>query len=169
MASVPFHHMAGPAHRSEPSSGGAVGFATPDDLNTWVLHPPVFQGGFGQLEVPQVFEVAGKWHCFFCTSSTHWSQQYQRTNPEKPVAENHNLIADHPRGPWRIAPGTFLDGGAPCIRYAARMVDGPEGLVILGFANGGKDKCGGYVINPERILVGPDGLLCVAPTARAAE
>jgi beta-fructofuranosidase len=154
---------------SEPNSGGAIGFATSADLNSWVLQPPVFQGGFGQLEVPQVFEVAGKWYCLFCTSSIHWSQQYQRTNPEKPVTGNHYLIADHPRGPWRIASGPFLDGAEPCIRYAARIVDGPDGLVILGFADGGKDKFGGYVMNPERILVGADGLLSVAPMARAAE
>jgi len=154
---------------SEPNSGGAIGFATSDDLNTWVLQPPVFQGGFGQLEVPQVFEVAGKWYCLFCTASIHWSAHYRRTKPETPVTGNHYLIADHPRGPWRVAPGRFFDGAEPCIRYAARIVEGPEGLVILGFADGGKDKFGGYVMNPERIEVGPDGLLSVAPMARAAE
>ena len=154
---------------SEPNSGGAIGFATSDDLSTWVLQPPVFQGGFGQLEVPQVFEAGGKWYCLFCTAHVHWSAQYQRTNPQSPVTGNHYLIADHPRGPWRIAPGPFLDGAEPCIRYAARIVDGPDGLVILGFADGGKDQFGGYVMNPERILVGPDGLLSVAPLARAAE
>ena len=39
----------------EPNAGGAIGFATSPDLNTWTLCPPVFVGGMGQLEVPQVF------------------------------------------------------------------------------------------------------------------
>jgi beta-fructofuranosidase len=40
---------------AEPNAGGAIGFATSPDLVTWTLQPPVFIGGFGQLEVPQVF------------------------------------------------------------------------------------------------------------------
>jgi beta-fructofuranosidase len=78
-------------------------------------------------------------------------------------------MADHPRGPWRMAPGPFLDGAEPCRRYAARIVDGPEGLVILGFADGGKDVFGGYVMNPEPVVVGEGGLLHVQPIAKAAE
>lgn len=153
----------------EPNAGGAIGFATSPDLINWTLRPPVFTGGMGQLEVPQVFEVAGSWYCLFCTSGHQWSDQYRRTNPESPVTGNHYLIADHPRGPWRMAPGPFLDGAEPCRRYAARIVDGPDGLVILGFADGGKDKFGGYVMDPEPIVVGPDGLLRVQPLAKAAE
>lgn len=153
----------------EPNAGGAIGFATSPDLINWTLRPPVFTGGMGQLEVPQVFEVAGSWYCLFCTSGHQWSDQYRRTNPESPVTGNHYLIADHPRGPWRLAPGPFLDGAEPCRRYAARIVDGPDGLVILGFADGGKDKFGGYVMDPEPIVVGPDGLLRVQPLAKAAE
>lgn len=153
----------------EPNAGGAIGFATSPDLINWTLRPPVFTGGMGQLEVPQVFEVAGSWYCLFCTSGHQWSDQYRRTNPESPVTGNHYLIADHPRGPWRMAPGPFLDGAEPCRRYAARIVDGPDGLVIMGFADGGKDKFGGYVMDPEPIVVGPDGLLRVQPLAKAAE
>ena len=100
---------------------------------------PVFTGGMGQLEVPQVFQVGDLWYCLFCTASIHWSDQYRRDNPQSPVTGTHYLIGDHPRGPWRIAPGPFLDGDEPCRRYAARIVDGPQGLVIMGFADGGKD------------------------------
>ena len=153
----------------EPNAGGAIGFATSPDLQTWTLQPPVFHGGFGQLEVPQVFQVGQHWYCLFCTSSTHWSDQYRRDNPETPVTGTHYLIADHPRGPWRIAPGPFLDGAEPCRRYAARIVEGPQGLVILGFADSGKATFGGYVMDPEPISIGPDGLLHVETLAQAAE
>ena len=153
----------------EPNAGGAIGFATSPDLKTWTLQPPVFHGGFGQLEVPQVFQVGAHWYCLFCTSSHHWSDQYRRDNPETPVTGTHYLVADHPRGPWRIAPGAFLDGAEPCRRYAARIVDGPQGLVILGFADSGKATFGGYIMDPEPVSIDRDGLLHIQPLARAAE
>jgi beta-fructofuranosidase len=154
---------------AEPNAGGAIGFATSPDLATWTLRPPVFTGGYGQLEVPQVFEVNGIWYCLFCTAASQWSAQTRATNPQKPLTGTHYLIADHPRGPWRIAAGPFLDGGDPCRRYAARIVQTPEGMVILGFADGGKDHFGGYVMDPEPVVVGKDGLLQVQPLAQAAE
>jgi beta-fructofuranosidase len=153
----------------EPNAGGGIGFATSPDLVTWTLQPPVFTGGFGQLEVPQVFPVGAHWYCLFCTSGFHWSDAYRAANPQSPVTGSHYLIADHPRGPWRVAPGPFLDGAEPCRRYAARIVHTPDGLQILGFADGGKDQFGGYVMDPEPVLVSPDGLLNIPSRAQAAE
>jgi len=153
---------------AESNAGGAIGLATSQDLIRWELQPPVFVGGYGQLEVPQVFELAGKWYCLFCTAAEHWSKARIAAAGVPPVTGNHYLIADDPRGPWAVAPG-FLDGALPCRRYAARIVDGPDGLVILGFADGGKDKFGGYVMDPEPVEVGKDGLLHVVPGRKAAE
>jgi len=147
----------------EANAGGAIGFATSPDLQSWTLRPPVYQGSFGQMEVPQVFHHGDHWYCLFCTSATHWSDQQRRFNPQAPVTGTHYLIADHPRGPWRMAPG-FLDGDTPCRRYAARIVDGPDGLVILGFAHGPEGHFGGYIMNPEPVTQGPDGLLTVHRT-----
>jgi len=154
---------------AEPNAGGAIGFATSPDLVAWTLQPPVFSGGFGQLEVPQVFRQGDKWYCLFCTSGSHWSEAYRRFNPQAPVTGTHYLIADDPRGPWHIAPGDFFDGAEPCRRYAARIVETPEGLRILGFADNGKAHFGGYVMDPEPVVVGRDGLLAVVHVTRAAE
>ena len=153
----------------EPNAGGAIGFATSPDLLNWTLRPPVFVGGMGQLEVPQVFQQGRNWYCLFCTSGHQWSEQYRRTNKQSPVTGTHYLIADHPRGPWRLAPGDFLDGDLPCRRYAARIVQTPKGMVILGFAHGPNDQFGGYVMDPEPVVARPDGLLHVQPLAQAAE
>ena len=154
---------------AEPNAGGAIGFATSDDLINWTLQPPVFVGGFGQLEVPQVWQMADDWYCMFCTSSLHWSKDYIASCDQPLVTGNHYLIGDSPRGPWRVAPGGFFDGAEPCIRYAARVVPTPQGLQILGFADGGKDKFGGYVMNPQFVDRGENGLLAVRPLAQAAE
>ena len=154
---------------AEPNAGGAIGFATSPDLQHWTLRPPVFTGGFGQMEVPQVFAQGGHWYCLFCTSGFQWSDHYRACNPQSPVTGNHYLIADHPRGPWRVAPGPFLDGDMPCRRYAARIVPTPTGMVILGFADGGEAHFGGYVMDPEPVVASANGLLRVQRLAKAAE
>ncbi|NBZ89760.1 levansucrase [Stagnihabitans tardus] len=143
---------------AEANDGGAIGFATSPDLVNWTLQPPVFHGGFGQLEVPQVFEIEGTWYCLFCTSSVHFSEH--RAKQTTPVTGTHYLIGETPRGPWKIAPG-FLDGAEPCRRYAARIEQGPEGLVILGFADSGKATFGGYIMDPEPVLRDAQGLLSI--------
>ncbi len=154
---------------AEPNAGGAIGFATSPDLETWTLQPPVFIGGYGQLEVPQVFQAGSHWYCLFCTSAHQWSEATRAATSETPVTGTHYLIGDSPRGPWRIPPGPFLDGADPCRRYAARIVDTAQGLRILGFADGGKDKFGGYVMDPEPVTIDHKGRLTVTPNPQAAE
>ena len=154
---------------AEPNGGGAIGFATSPDLQTWTLHPPVFIGGMGQLEVPQVFAVGAKWYCLFCTSSFQWSDAYRAFNSQSPVTGTHYLMADSPRGPWAMAPGPFLDGSLPCRRYAARIVETPDGLRILGFAHGETGRFGGYVMDPDPVTLDQYGLLHVTPTLKPAE
>lgn len=151
---------------AEPNAGGAVGFATSDDLFTWILQPPVFSGGFGQLEVPQVFEINGQWYCLFCTAAEHWSKDYQKTSGLKPVTGSHYLIASSPRGPWEIAPGAFLDGDIPCQRYAAKILKTSEGLKLLGFVDrpGGSEFMG-FVSDPDPVVVNENNLLSVIRTA----
>lgn len=154
----------------EPNAGGAIGFATSSDLVTWALQPPVFQGGYGQLEVPQVFQRDGRWYCLFCTAAEHFSKAQADATPGGPVTGTHYLTADDPRGPWRIAPGHFLDGGLPCPRYASRIVETDAGMRIMGFAN--HDTEGhfiGHVMDPDPVEIDENGDLHVRRDAQAAE
>jgi len=155
---------------AEPNAGGAIGFATSPNLRDWSLQKPVHVGGFGQLEVPQVFEHSGNWYCLFSTSASHFSKNQAEAVPGGPVTGTHYLIARDARGPWRIATGPFLDGALPCRRYAARIVLSDQGPVIMGFADrptGG--AFGGYVMDPEPVVIDKDGRLRVetefTPTA----
>ena len=152
----------------EANAGGCVGFATSDDGYAWTLQPPVFTGGYGQLEVPQVFKENGQWYCLFCTADIHFSKEQAALT--RPVTGNHYLIGDGPRGPWRVAPG-FLDGDVPCQRYAARIVKTDDGLVILGFADkpNGATEFVGHIMDPEPIEIAADGQLYVKPKLQAAE
>jgi len=153
---------------AEPNAGGAIGFATSPDLYEWTLQPPVFIGGYGQLEVPQVFQIGAQWYCLFCTSATQWATDTVAQSSSKPVTGTHYLMADDPRGPWRIAPG-FLDGDLPCRRYAARLCDTGNGWVILGFADSGHDTFIGHIMDPEPIDIATDGTLTVRRLSQAAE
>jgi beta-fructofuranosidase len=146
---------------AEPNAGGAIGFATSPDLHDWTLRPPVFVGGFGQLEVPQVFEHGGRWYCLFCTAAEHFSKAQAEATPGGPVTGSHYLIGEGPSGPWRIAPGPFLDGSLPSRRYAARIVATDEGLRILGFLNRPDGDFVGHVTDPDPVTVDQDGLLRV--------
>ena len=154
---------------AEPNAGGCIGFATSPDGWDWTLQPPVFTGGYGQLEVPQVFEHQCQWFCLFCTAAEHFSKAQAEATPGGPVTGNHYLIGDSPRGPWRIGPG-FLDGDNPCRRYAARIVERDGRLNILGFADrpDGVDFVG-HVMDPEEVVVQPDGALAIPGHKQAAE
>ena len=152
----------------EANGGGAIGFATSPDLHEWTLQPPVFVGAFGQLEVPQVFEKGGRWFCLFCTAAQHWGEA-ARQMLGTPKTGTHYLIGDGPRGTWGVAPLPLLDMDEPCQRYAARIVDTPDGMRILGFADRGKENFGGFITDPEPVELGPDGLLRVVPQPQATE
>lgn len=144
---------------AEPNAGGAIGFATSKDLMHWELQPPVFTGAYGQLEVPQVLKLKDTWYCLFCTAADHWSQETISTTGETPVTGNHYLIADNPRGPWRLPDGPFLDGALPCYRYAARIVQSAKGLALLGFIDTGKESFQGIVGDPAPLELLNNGLL----------
>ncbi|MCP4382395.1 MAG: levansucrase [Hyphomicrobiales bacterium] len=146
---------------AEPNAGGAIGFATSPDLMTWTLEPPVFAGGYGQLEVPQVFEYGNRWYCLFCTSAEHFSRDQAEAIPGGPVTGTHYLVGEGPRGPWRIAEGRFLDGSLPCRRYAARICETDNGLVILGFADRPHGEFVGHVTDPDPVRVDNNGYLGV--------
>ena len=149
----------------EANAGGAIGFATSPDLYEWTLQPPVFVGGYGQLEVPQPFEIDGRWYCLFCTADIHWSEDRKTKAGVPPVTGNHYLVGDGPRGPWRVAPG-FLDGDLPCYRYAARVLMTETGPVLMGFRDGGKEAFGGYVMDPVPVKVDAEGLLYIEASDR---
>jgi len=155
---------------AEPNGGGAIGFATSPDLYQWTLQEPVFIGGFGQLEVPEVFEKNGRRYCLFCTAAEHFSKDQAEATPGGPVTGTHYLMADDPRGPWRIAPGPFLDGARPCRRYAARIVHTDTGMMIMGFADRPEGKgFVGHIMDPEPVIIDEDGLLkVVSPAGPAA-
>ena len=143
---------------AEPNAGGAIGLARSPDLDRWTVCPPVFSGGFGQLEVPQVFRLGGRWYCLFCTAEWHWSEAFRAHYPGRPVTGTHYLVAESPLGPWTIAPGPFLDGASPARRYAGKIVDTGDGLALMGFLHDGPDGFIGAIADPIPVQLNGSGL-----------
>ena len=138
------------------NAAGCIGFATSPDLYNWTLQPPIFVGGWGQLEVPQVFEAGGTWYCLFCMDPTHQSEALFASHGDLGRG-NHYLMADSPNGPWRLPEGPALDVSAE--RYAARIVD-HDGLQIIGFKDGElRGAFGGYIMDPSPVHRRTDGTL----------
>ncbi|MEO0991162.1 MAG: levansucrase [Pseudomonadota bacterium] len=139
---------------------GAIGFATSDDLFTWRLEDPVYTGSFGELEVPQVFQWGGHWYCLFCSGSRFWSGA-TKAALGAPRTGAHYLLADSPRGPWRLGPAPLLDDR----RYAPRIVETADGPELLGFLI--EDEGApfiGAVSDPVALVRAPDGALRLACT-----
>lgn len=147
---------------NETNEGGAIGLAKSSNLNDWEHLPPAFSGGFGQLEVPQVLEINGKWYCLFTTMKDHWSENYKMSYNKKGVTGTHYLISDHPEGPWKIAPGEFLDGQDPCRRYSGKIVQvGGTYLFISFLDQGPNNEFLGAIDDPLSVTITNDGLLKV--------
>lgn len=148
---------------SDALEAGAIGFATSLDLYNWTLQEPVFTGGCGELEVPQVFEIGGKWYCLFCTSAKFWGQSaIEAAGPAQ--TGTHYLISESAHGPWKIAPGPMLDGADFPKRYAARIEWKQGDPYLLGFRwfdERGGDFVG-KISDPDKINVTKEGLLYLA-------
>ena len=133
------------------NASGAIGLAHSDDLKSWRLLPPAFVGGFGEIEVPQVFEREGRWYCTFCTTARYWSDAYKASYPGAPVSGIHYLVANGPRGPWLIAEGHFLDGNSHTVRYAPRVVTHEGKDYVLAFNEGPPGEFSGTICDPIRL------------------
>jgi len=148
------------AAESAQLEAGAIGFATSPDLFTWTLQDPIFTGGFGELEVPQVLAWGGTWYCLFCTGDRFWGDT-ARVLLGRPRTGTHYLMAEGPRGPWRLAPGPMLDGDHPGRRYAARIVDTGAAKHLLGFltTDPSTGAFPGTITDPTPVLQRNDGRL----------
>ena len=146
------------------NAGGAVGLAVSDDLFAWTAIEPLYSGGFGQLEVAQIFELAGRWYCLFCVGPEHWSDGVRSEFGDFRSRGTHYLMADEFAGPWRLAPGPFLTSASNTELYAARMVIDDGKPLILGFLHDRPDgSFVGMISDPMELKVDEEGLLSLRP------
>ena len=132
--------------RAEPSVGGNVrtrgvmGHATSTDLRNWTVQPPLSQPhqGFGQLEVFQFEVVDGVPVVVFCCGWRELSPERLAEFGQRDATYSVSCNADLTGLDFSRA-RAFEDR----LVYAARIIEGPDGWVLIGFDN--FDSDGGFI------------------------
>ena len=114
-----------------PDGRGVIGTARSDDLRNWTIEPPAIPAGdYGEVEVPEYFELGGRHYLLFCSTVRRTSAALAgrlAAQGRAPDSGTHYYMAESADGPWRLGPWPFLCGAAEGSLYAGRIVEGSDG------------------------------------------
>lgn len=146
-----------------PADGrGVIAHARSTDLLHWAVLSPVTEPGqFGQLEVPQLAFIQGRYYLLISIGSwVHSARRLQQTGLA-PITGTHYLVADNPLGPFHYATDEFLVGDVSGSLYSGKLVPGPDGqwyfLAFRKFTAAGDFV--GEIIDPLPVVVDSNGNL----------
>lgn len=145
-----------------PDERGVIAHAQSADLFHWEFLPPVTDSGkFGQLEVPQLVKIRGKFYLLFSTQDWAYSKRFRRQLKSQPVTGVHYLVADNPLGPFQNQSEELLVGDASGKLYSGKIVQtAQDKWVFLAFHNSDENgKFVGDLTDPIAVGVGNDGTL----------
>ena len=160
-----FHMFLTARANDGPSKGrGVIGHATSPDLIRWTVGPPISAPGYyGELEVPQVMAIDGRYYCLFSTRDVMVNPAYAARMATAPVTGIHYLVADAIDGPYRLVDDRFMLGDPIGAHYSGKLVRRPDRrLFLIAFEH--HDPAGrfvGEVTDPMPVSVLPDGRLRV--------
>ncbi len=142
---------------------GVIGLARSFDLLTWEPLPPAsLPGEFGQLEVPNVTHLAGRWYLLFCTAS-HSAARLARAGSQAAWHGTHYLVSSAISGPYLLIDDSPLCADAVGTYYGGRIEPGLTGEPLF-LAWRRLDPAGrflGGLSEPAPVTVLPDGRLRV--------
>lgn len=160
-----FHALVTARARAGPPDGrGVIGHARSRDLTDWEVLPPLTTPGeFGQMEVPQLVPLAGRWYLLFSSESTTHSARRRARIGSPGVAGTFVLVADAPLGPFRALSDEPLVDGAGTL-YSGKVVRDPhDEPVFLAFRwSDARGRFVGELVDPRPVSVRADGRLHVA-------
>lgn len=134
---------------------GVLGHARSADLVHWELGPPVTEpAGFGQLEVPQIREVDGRWLLVF---TCHPAEQSEERRRRHGAFSTWVVAGDGPLGPWDVARAKpFRE--EPLLFAAPLVQERDGGWAFVGFHNREGDGVFDFTIaDPVRVRLDDDG------------
>ncbi len=155
------------ANRGEPDGRGAIGYARSDNLLEWQVREPFLAPGwFGEMEVPQIERIGGRYY-LFCSVSERFHAQAHRQSPGcEPQTGVKYFVSDNLLGPWEVLGNGFLTGPAQRGLYSGRLIRGPNGdwylMAFMGYDEAGEFV--GGIIDPLPVVQAEDGRLYL-PTA----
>ena len=149
-------------NHGDPLGRGVIAQASSPDLMTWTVEAPFYScGKFGEMEVPQIFEIDGWWYCLFCNAARNQAPTYIPGNGQPRMSGTHYLCARSPQGPFHMIEDRFVAGDPDWRLYAGRMLTGNDGRpMFMAFVNrtaGG--AFGGTLTDPMPMWRLPDGRL----------
>ena len=151
------------ARDAEPDGRGVVGLARSRDLLHWEADEPVCPpGDFGEIEVPQVVALEGRYYLLFCTAQ-HSAARVARTGAAGAWNGTAYLTGFNLTGPYLPLGGEPLVADADGRYYGGRVVAGFDDRLVF-FAWRKWDDEGrflGGLSNPAPLRLLPDGRLQV--------
>ena len=134
-------------------SGAAVAHLTSTDLLHWEAQPPLVEIGetFFHTEVPDVFELDGRW--YLCFSSISKGGTQIDTPSRKAASGTFYMIAEHRDGPFTLPDDPLLigEGRRKVASYVARTIPTDQGQVLCHHIQSEKPALG----LPKRLQTDP--------------
>ncbi len=154
------------SNQGAPDGRGAVGYAWSTNLLDWTVGEPLLAPGwFGEMEVPQIEKIGGRYHLFCSVSAKYHSETHRNNMNATPLTGVKVFVSDHLNGPYSCPnEGDFLMADSIGSLYSARAICGPDdNWYLLAFRN--NDRQGqfiGDIIDPVRIDIDANGNLSLA-------
>ena len=159
------------ARTGPPDGRGAIAVARSADLVRWDVGPPVFAPGeFGELEVPQVVPLAGRWYLLFSVPDRAHGRRWRDRTGQVPRSTVYYVAGDGPTGPFVGPARPVLSGDGADELYAGKLVEDGAGawwFLAARFARSGGAFIG-ELTDPVPVAVGPDRNLVVNAWAPAS-
>ncbi len=144
---------------------GVIGHARSRDLLTWEVLPPITAPpGFGQLEVPQLLEMNGRWYLLFASDLETQSAERRATGPG---TGTYYMVGDSPYGPFTMLGDGVLEADATGTTYAGKIhhtLDGVPWFLAWNRVAVNGDFVGDLAA-PRRVEIASDGSLSIAVAA----
>lgn len=152
-------------NHGENDGRGAIGQAFSKDLLHWTAAPPLLApGNYGEMEVPQIEKINGRYY-LFCTVSDRHASLKQKSDPlDRSLTGLLYYVSEHIDGPYQTLGDGFLLADKIGKFYAARVIQGfdEQWYVMAFFDRDAEGKFVGGISDPIAINIMDDGRLSVA-------
>lgn len=149
-------------NRGEPDGRGAIGYASSTNLLDWTVGDAFLAPGwFGEMEVPQIEHIGGRYY-LFCSVSTRFHSAKHKAEPGcEPQTGVKYFVADSLMGPYTTLGNGFVTGPKQDGLYSGRLIKGADGdwYLMAFMGNDAKGQFIGNIIDPIKVLVAPNGQL----------
>ncbi len=118
-----------------PDARGTVGLARSRDWREWETLPPLeVEAVASELEVPQIYEVDGRWYLIFCLAPAWWSAPWRAQHPDAITRwSTYAMVGASPLGPFTLRDARpIVPPTHPVSPYAGQIVNWRGQHYLLG-------------------------------------